>query len=120
MIVGIGATALLAACAPKISETNRIPDPTGAIDAIAAIRETDATVATPTEVYLTPAGGAPKGDPVFRADNVEHLNVEWLSQDLLHISAESARIFLFSSKFVVHTTRGDRTIRFRYDIASRP
>lgn len=37
-------------------------DPTGSLDAVEGVFETDATVSTPTVVFLTRAGSVPKGE----------------------------------------------------------
>jgi hypothetical protein len=94
------AATLLAACSPKITEVSRVRDPSGRLDAIVVIRETDATVATPTEIFVRPAGLAAKGEPIFDADKVEGLKVDWLAADVLRVRAQEARSFLEQKTYV--------------------
>ena len=114
------AVILLAACSPKISEISRVRDPSGALDAVVALRETDATVATPSEVYVRPTGASAKGDPIFRADKVEGLKVDWLAPDALRISAQSARSFVELAAYAASVNGRPRNIRIVYEIAVRP
>jgi hypothetical protein len=91
----------LVACSNKITETQRISNISNSIDAVLAIKETGATVAIPTEVYLLPKGQQIHGEPVFRADNVEGLKLIWDGESTLKIHAEKARVFLHSSSLKI-------------------
>lgn len=91
----------LVACSNKVTEMQRISNITNSIDAVLAIKETGATVATPTEVYLLPKGQQIHGEPVFRADNVEGLKLTWNGDLTLTIHAEKARVFLHSSSLKI-------------------
>jgi hypothetical protein len=95
----------LLGCANQVTEIQRISN-ADSIDAVIAIQETGATVATPTEVYLLPKSQNIQGDPVFRADHVEGLKVTWAGESLLIIYARKARIFLGASSCVVDTPDG--------------
>lgn len=79
----------------------RISNASGSVDAVIAIKETGATVATPTEIYVVPKGEKVKGDPIFRADNVEGLSLIWNGESKLIIRAEKARVFLQSKTLKV-------------------
>lgn len=80
-------------CSPKVRETGRVGSLDGSLDAIVAEADTDATVATPSEVYVVKRGGGVSGNPVFRADNVDGLDVRWIDRRLI-IRASKARVFL--------------------------
>lgn len=82
------------ACSNEVMEKQRIPNASGTIDAIIAIRETGATVVTPTEIYVVRKGEKPSGNPIFRADNVEGLAVTWSGDSTVIIQADKARVFL--------------------------
>lgn len=110
---------LVAACSPKITEQNRVRDPSGGLDAVVAVLETDATVATPTVVYVRPAGASAKGEPVFDADKVEGLKVDWLASDVLRIGAQSARSFVEETAYAASVDGRRRNIRIKYEIALR-
>lgn len=84
----------LLACSSRITEVQRISNTQKSLDAVVAIREVGATVATPTEIYVVLHGQEVKSEPVFRADNVEALNVAWIDNSRLLITADSARVFL--------------------------
>lgn len=81
------------ACSDDIIERQRISNLQKSLDAVVAIKETGATVATPTEVFITPAGTAVTGNPVFLADKVEDLRVDWRNESTVVIHAKSARVF---------------------------
>jgi len=76
-------------------------------------------VSTPTVVFLTRAGAEPKGDPVFSADHVDGLKVNWLSHDELSIGADHARIYRSDSERVMRIEGGGRTVRLKYDIRTQ-
>ena len=86
----------LVACSNEVREMQRVSNASRSIDAVIAIKETGATVATPTEIYVVPSGGEVKGAPIFRADNVEGLVLTWDGESKLIIRAEKARVFLQS------------------------
>jgi hypothetical protein len=85
---------LVAGCAPAIKEVRRVSSPDGLLEAVIAVRQTDATVPTPTEVYLLQSKSAPSGEPVWRADNVSGLELAWVEGRSLQIRASEARVFL--------------------------
>ena len=92
----------LFSCSNKVTEMQRVSNALQSIDAVIAIKETGATVATPTEIYVVPNGEKVKGDPIFRADNVEGLTLTWDGESKLIIRAEKARVFLQSEMFTVN------------------
>jgi hypothetical protein len=85
---------LLTGCAPSLEEVSRVRSPDGLLDAAIFVRQTGATVPTPTEIYVLTAGGIPSGDPVWRADKVVGLKVDWTSVSSLRMQAVEARVFL--------------------------
>lgn len=94
-------------------------DPTGSLDAVEGVFETDATVSTPTVVFLTRAGSVPKGEPVFVADHVDGLRMKWPSHDELSIGAARARIYRSEREQVTRAKGGKRTVRLSYDIRTQ-
>lgn len=84
------------------TELSRVSN--GAVDAILAIKNTDATVATPTEVYIVAKGGKLNSSPIFRADKVEGLVLIWEGESVLIIRADKARIFLKTPSIEIETT----------------
>ena len=106
----------LIGCSPRISETGRFPSPSGEIDAITAIRETGATVATPTEVYLLPRGNSVSGEPILRADKVEGLVITWKGDTQIIIHAKTARVFLAQTKAVVVLNSHEQVVSVDLDI----
>ena len=89
---------LLSGCGPMpVDEKLRRTDPSGKLDAIVVERGTDATVATPTQVFVAPKGQAIKPDtkaePVLRADHVKKAEVIWASSGRLQIELQGGRIF---------------------------
>lgn len=92
---------------PEIRELRRLSDPTAQIDAILCIKETGATVATPTEVYLLSKGKPVEGEPVFRADYVDNIQVDWETGTVLKISATRARTFLTTPSYKVSLDEGE-------------
>ena len=99
-LLTVASAALIASCSPlpigqpKLTEQQRSANPSGKYEAVVAIRETGATVATPTEIYILKAGSKPKGDPALRADHVTGLDVRWTSARSVVLHADAARIFL--------------------------
>lgn len=106
---------LLMGCGPlPVHELQRNPNPAGNVDAVIVERGTDATVATPTQVLVLPRGQAvsddpgPKFDvePVLIADHVENLQIAWLSNTRLKITAARARLFRQLPRVAVKLTDG--------------
>jgi hypothetical protein len=85
---------LFSGCAPSLEEVSRVRSPDGLLDAAIFVRQTDATVPTPTEIYMLPAGALPSGDPIWRADKVAGLKIGWTSAGSLQLQAVEARVFL--------------------------
>lgn len=104
-------------CAPSVKELNRYPNQAGTVEAVLATRETGATVATPAEVYLTPLGQPIRGNPVFRADHVLGLELEWEGQySQLLIRADEARVFTYTSEATVCTASDSQTVGVTLEI----
>ncbi|MBS2033892.1 hypothetical protein JST97_02840 [bacterium] len=85
-------------CGPMpVDEKLRRTDPSGKFDAIVVERGSDATVATPTQVFIAPKGQAILPDtnsqPVIVADHVEKAEVAWPSAGRLKIDLKRGRIF---------------------------
>lgn len=91
----------LTACANQITELQRATNASKSLDAVVAVKETDATVATPTEIFVVPSGQKAKDNPVFRADNIEGLVVSWENESNLIIRAKKARVFLDRETVVI-------------------
>lgn len=110
------AVLMLTACTPDAREIARTPNASGQIDAVIAVRETGATVATPSEIYIVSKGQAISGEAVFRADNVEGLQVVWSSDVALTIRADKARVFLRKSTQRVDADSKAQQVEVRYEI----
>src|SRR4051794_15966339 len=108
---------LVAACSPPpFVETQRVKSPSSTLDVVIGERQTDATVATPTEVFVVKAGEAVAGEPIFRADHVSDLVAIWNSDRELLLRAEAARVFLYSPKVVLGA--GElHTVEIKLDIS---
>ncbi|CCF97648.1 exported hypothetical protein [Ralstonia solanacearum K60] len=118
--IAIVVSLLAGACTPKITEVARVPSPNGLVDAVSAARETDATVATPTEIYLAGRGQSIEGAPVFRADKVVGLRLTWDGDAQLVIYADVARVFLYSPQAEVEVSgAGKKPVDVRLDIKDR-
>lgn len=94
--------ALLTGCFGPVSTLRPlkvVSNPSKSVDAVLVEKMTDATVATPLEIYLVPCG-ATVGDGlgqealVFRADSVEGIQLNWASEAKLCLRANKARVFL--------------------------
>ena len=117
LIAQMFVTLSLFSCSSNIKEVSRVVNESSAIDAVIANRETDATVATPTEIYITQKDGRAKGEPVFRADNVEGLKLEWRGSEDLKVHAEKARVFLQSTSVKVDSaSKKSHIIHIQFDI----
>lgn len=92
----------------SVKELQRVTNPTGLVDAVLCERETNATVATPTEVYLVKKGTMVLGAPIFRADRVEGVTINWLSNCHLKISAKQARRFFSTTTSSIEVANGSR------------
>ncbi len=89
-------------CGPMpVDEKLRRTDPSGRFDAVVVERGTDATVATPTQVFIAPKGQVIppniKSKPVLTADHVEKAEVIWPSSGRLQIELKGGRVFRHSS-----------------------
>ena len=103
-------------CSPKVRELARVASPDNTVEAVMAIKETDATVATPTEVYLVGRGQSLPSDPVFRADHVDGLSVHWTSARHLVVHASNARVFLRQGTMAVPSQAGASQVLIEYRV----
>lgn len=107
----------LVGCQVKVEEKKRSASPNGQLEAVIAIKQTDATVSTPWEVYLVPSGQPVKGDPVFRGARVKDgVSVSWLSDSEVKIATEEAQIFIQEKSAEVNGPSGKSQIQITYDI----
>ncbi len=88
----------LCGCAPlPVDEKLRRTAPDGRLDAIVVERGTDATAASPTQIFIAPKGEAIKPDtkaePVLVADCVVKAEVTWASSGRLQVDLQGGRIF---------------------------
>lgn len=89
---------LLCGCFSSTSiEINRVSNSLNTIDAVIAEKETGATVATPTEIYLIAHGEKIHGKPVFLSDHTKYISLEWQDESTLIIHAATARVFIEES-----------------------
>ena len=81
----------------SVDEKVRLADPSGKLDAIVVERGTDATVASPTQVFIEPKGQVirpdTKSEPVLIADHVEKTEVTWVTSGRVRINIKGGRIF---------------------------
>lgn len=85
-------------CGPMpVDEKLRRTDPSGRFDAVVVERGTDATVATPTQVFVAPKGQVIppniKSKPVLTADHVEKAELIWPSSGRLQIELKGGRVY---------------------------
>lgn len=99
-----------------IVEAGRFPSPDGILEAVIATRATDATVATPTEIYIIPRGGNVTGEPFFRADHVTDISVTWQDRERLSVQAAEARPFRQEATQKIAAKHGNRTVKLDYRI----
>lgn len=111
---------LLTACSPKLEELSRQRTNDGLVEAATFARQTDATVPTPTEIYVLPAGSGPSGEAVWRADKVRGLVLSWPSDSTLSVQAEEARGFLERDHVEVSINGGPlRKVEVKYRIEKK-
>lgn len=83
---------------PVGKETQRETSPDKLVDAVLVSRETGATVATATELYLVPTGQDWNGEtPILRGDKFEGAHVRWRGARFLEIRYAKGRIFSFTN-----------------------
>jgi hypothetical protein len=120
LIIGmlVACSGLLLACTkPTTTEISRITNPSETIDAVIGELNTDATVATPTEIYLIPKGMNIRGEAIFRADKVEELSLLWRDTNTLIIKAKIARSFLKLSSYQIDLPTGvSKTVVIEYEV----
>jgi hypothetical protein len=100
----------------QIVEEGRFASPDGILEAVLVTRATDATVATPTEIYLVSAGSKVVGEPPFRADHVLDISVSWRDKTSVVVQAKEARPFRQEISQDVVSKEGTRTTKLEYRI----
>lgn len=89
--------ALVGCGSMPVYEQSRSTDPSGRLDAIVVERGTDATVATPTQVFIASRGQTITPDtplkPVVIADRVRKASVTWISNGRLRVELQGGRVF---------------------------
>jgi len=103
------------------SETGRFSSPNDAIDAVTVERLINATVATPSLVYVLPKGMPISGNPVFLADHVDGLVVTWKDDVTLLVHADRGRIYPANLKdhAVVKVNGKQETVTVNFDIVKQ-
>lgn len=77
-------------------ETARISSPDQVVDAVLVVKETNATVATPLELYVVPRGAPPSNLAlVLRGDHFENVSLRWTKPKFLEVQYDTLRIFTF-------------------------
>ncbi len=85
-------------CSSPAKEMQRVLSPDGQIEAILIARETGATVATPFELYVVPAGQDWSGySPLMKGDKFDEINIVWQQPKLVEIRYKKGRIFSFAN-----------------------
>jgi hypothetical protein len=102
---------------PNLDIVVRKASPDHVLDAVHAMPRTGATVGFVHWIYITKAGGARVGDPVFVADNVDgEISLIWTSDSELAIRAKSARVFR-SERAVIRLPHGEsRHVAIKLDM----
>jgi hypothetical protein len=91
-------TMILAGCSPESQEIGRYVSPDKLVDAVLVELKTGATVATPTKLFLVPAGKDWSADPpIVQGDYFQELRIVWPRPNLLEIHYKKGRIFSFAS-----------------------
>jgi hypothetical protein len=91
--------AFLQGCnSPEGREIERQVSPDKVLDAVLVERQTNATVSTPTELFLVPSGKDWNGQaPTLRGNEFEGLRVIWKRPHFLEIHYKKGRVFSFAS-----------------------
>jgi hypothetical protein len=91
-------TMLLGCSPPESQEIGRYVSPDKRVDAVLVELKTGVMIATPTKLFLVPAGKDWSADsPILLGDYFEELRIVWLRPDLLEIHYKKGRIFSFAS-----------------------
>lgn len=97
-LIPLLAMLLLGCNPPEEREIQRHVSPDRLVDAVLVERLTDATVATPTVLFLVASGKEWKGEPSrLLGDSFEGLQVIWKRPNFLEIHYKKGRIFSFAS-----------------------
>lgn len=104
----------LTCCSVPTDEQFRYLSPDSKVAATIGPGQVDATVATPTYVHLICGDCKIAGDPIFIADKVQSIDVIWVDDTHLKITAR-ARTFKHETRAHV----GGRKIEITYDIEER-
>jgi hypothetical protein len=97
-LVVLMTTMLLGCSPPESQEIGRYVSPDKLVDAVLVELKTGPTVATPTKLFLVPAGKDWSADPpILLGDYFEELRIVWQRPNLLEIHYKKGRIFSFAS-----------------------
>lgn len=109
-------TILLLGCnPPEEREIQRQVSPDKLVDVVLVERLTDATVATPTVLFLVASGKEWKGEPpILLGDKFEGLQVIWKRPRFLEVHYRKGRIFSFASFWNSRDVQN-----FKYDVELR-
>jgi len=96
-------------------EKYRLPSEDGIVDVVVSERDCGATTSKSKFIFIVPKGNSVNDEtPVFIADNVKKLEVNWGEPKELFISYDHARIFNFTNFW--HSKSVDN---FNYEIRIR-
>lgn len=80
------------------TEMDRLTSPDGKVDCVLVQRNCGATTSYVYNIFLVSKGKSiGKADPVFRADHVKDLTMQWQATKRLELRYKEARIFHFSN-----------------------
>ena len=88
----------IAGCSYPESEKSRISSPDQKLDVVVTNVESNATVATPTRIYIVPSGKNTEHEkPILNADNFKIKSIKWVGPKQLFIAFYSGRIFYYAN-----------------------
>jgi len=100
-IAAVSVLCVLASCADENvqgTEKARVSSPDGVVDAVLIVKETDATVATPSELYVVPKGTKPtKSAMIMRGDYFANVSLKWKEPRFLELHYDTGRVFTFKN-----------------------
>jgi hypothetical protein len=102
---------------PNLDILLRKASPDHVLDAVDAMPRTGATVGFVHWVYITKAGGARAGDPIFVADKVDGgISLTWRTDSELAIGAKSARVFKSEAAVIRLPNGATRQVAIKLEI----
>lgn len=110
----------LAGCGADVRELSRVSNSTGTVDAVVVEPKADGTAAALTELYLMPKGDKVSGDPIFRADQVAGLKLNWDGALSLKVHADHAQVLLKRERVNVYVLGpGSQFVHVGYDVGAQ-